>query len=43
MGTPIPVPPVIGDDCSLCDSILWPHGAPPQFITVWFAGIINCP
>lgn len=43
MGTPIPIPPVIGDDCSLCDSILWPPGATPQFITVFFADIIACP
>jgi len=43
MGTPIPIPPVIGADYSLCDTILWPPGSTPQFITVFFEGIIACP
>jgi len=42
MGTPIPIPPVIGDDFSFCDTILWLPGKTPKFVTVFFAGIFKC-
>lgn len=43
MGLAIPPPPVIGNPCAVCDGVLWPAGATPQFIHVHFWEIIKCP
>lgn len=43
MGYPIPPPPVIGDNCAVCDGTLWQPGETPRFIHVEFAGLIKCP
>lgn len=37
MGTPIPIPPPSGENCSLCDTTLWIAGQTPKFVEakVW--------
>jgi len=42
MGLPIPIPPVLGPNCTHCDDICWPAGQTPQFIHLEFAGLQFC-
>lgn len=42
MGTPIPPPPPIGDNCIHCDSVLWTPGATPRWVYCTFSDIIAC-
>jgi hypothetical protein len=43
MGTPQPEPPVIGEQCHLCDGVLWLPGDTPLYIKCIFTGITTCP
>jgi len=43
MGTETPPPSIPGDNCVLCDSVLWTPGNTPKFIKVTFEGLIKCP
>jgi len=44
MGTPTPpIPLLIGDNCLVCDGILWPVGQTPLWICITVSGLEQCP
>jgi hypothetical protein len=43
MGLPTPDPSDSGDDCTVCDGVLWSPGMSPAFVKATVHGIQKCP
>lgn len=43
MGSITPPPPVIGERCTRCESLLWPIGKTPRFAKLTFLEVVTCP